>query len=87
MRNLTETCEDPARTRQTCPQDIVGSYTHSLSPSRPPNNTLNTRQQHPGTRAHPGGCEKLNSRIWPKEKGRSPSDISRRTHHTLTLEI
>eukprot|EP00964_Phaeocystis_antarctica_P043026 scaffold24670_cov67-Phaeocystis_antarctica.AAC.2 len=27
-------------------------YTHSLSPSRPPNNTLNTRQQHPGTRAH-----------------------------------
>ena len=26
-------------------------YTHSVSPSRPPNNTLNTRQQHPGTRA------------------------------------
>eukprot|EP00964_Phaeocystis_antarctica_P041352 scaffold23647_cov60-Phaeocystis_antarctica.AAC.3 len=28
------------------------AYTHSPSPSRPPNNTLNTRQQHPGTRAH-----------------------------------
>eukprot|EP00964_Phaeocystis_antarctica_P117853 scaffold81683_cov78-Phaeocystis_antarctica.AAC.1 len=30
---------------------IIG-YTHSVSPSRPPNNTLNTRRQHPGTRAH-----------------------------------
>ena len=65
-------------------------YTHSLSPSRPPNNTLNTRQQRTQVQGHishtPARADRRVPRVLRVRSGRSPHSRPRFPLYSQALQ-